>query len=341
MNMIIITILLLSVLVVFHEFGHFIVAKKVGIEVEEFSVGFGKKLFSKKKGETVYSLRALPLGGYVKLAGMEDGDVEYERGFNKKPIWQRMLTLFMGPFMNFFLAVIFLALAFMSMGVPVSLSEKAEIGDTFVGYPADLAGLKPGDQINEINGEKVFSWEQVTKIINNNPEKPLRLLVKRDNQIFDITVTPKNEKEKGIIGIAPKIVMNKLGFFESIKEGFLETIRFTLLIITSLGQMIMGKVSPDLVGPVGMTKMVGHAASMGIGYLLRLAGILSVNLGLLNLFPFPALDGGRILFLGIEAIRRKPINPERENLIHLVGFGLLMLLIVFTTYSDLIRFKLF
>lgn len=338
--MVIITIITLGILVLAHELGHFLVAKQVGIKIHEFSIGFGTKLFGVKRDETDYNIRLLPLGGYVKMAGMEPEDSDDEHGFNRKTVGQRLAVIAMGPLMNFFLAFVFFALMYMVIGVPASMSHTTIIGDTVVGYPADSAGLKPGDKLIMIDGKSVNDWNQVVNLINAKPGKSIAIEYQRNQKHFATKITPKKENGKGFIGISPQIEMRKIGFLESIKQGIIETYQMTVLIIVSLVQMIVGKIAPDLVGPVGITQIVGHAAQMGLGYVLRIAAVLSVNLGLINLLPLPALDGGRIFFLLIEGIRRKPINPEKENFIHFVGFALLIILAVVITFKDLTRFHI-
>ena len=333
-------IFVFGIVVLVHELGHFLVAKKVGIRADEFGLGFGKKIFAVKHGETTYSLNLIPLGGFVKLAGM-DGNEEVETGksYNEKNVWQKMAVIVSGPLMNFLLAFLLFAFIFSWYGVPVNVSNSTEIGNILPGYPAEKAGLQPGDKILAVNGEQVRNWEQVVGIVNRNPNKPTAFTVERDNRQFQVKITPRLEQERkvGLIGITPKVITEKLGPWAAIKNGFLQTVGITWAIIIGLKQMIMGQIAGDVSGPLGIAQMAGQAAKTGMENLLRLTAVLSINLGLFNLLPIPALDGGRLFFLGIEAVRGKPIEPQKEGMVHLVGFMLLIFLLLIVTYKDITR----
>lgn len=336
-------IFIFGLVVLAHELGHFLVAKRVGIRVDEFGMGFGKRLYAFKRGETTYSLNLIPLGGFVKLAGMDgDGEIESGRSYNDKNVWQKIAVIFSGPLMNFVLAFLLFVGIFAFYGVPVDVSNSTEVGNILPGYPAEKAGIQVGDKILAVNGEKVNEWTKVVKVVNSSPGKEIKLTIGRDNTNFDVKVTPKLEKERkvGLIGITPKIISQRMGFLAAIKNGFLQTVGITAAIFVAFKQMIVGQMVGDISGPIGIAQMAGQAAKTGWESVLRLTAVLSINLGLFNLFPIPALDGGRLFFLVIEAIRRKPLEPQKEGMVHFVGFVLLMILLVVVTYKDVIKFFL-
>ncbi|ATW24534.1 RIP metalloprotease RseP [Candidatus Formimonas warabiya] len=330
------SIVIFGILILVHEFGHFITAKANDVKVDEFSLGMGPKVFGFQKGETIYSLRLLPLGGFVRMAGMEDQDQDQEepRGFNKKTVLQRMAIIFAGPLMNFIAALALFILAFMVVGVP---SNSNIIGEVVSGQPAAAAGIRSGDRIVEINGAKVENWEDIVTVIHEKPGHEITLTLSRDNQVKTVQVTPRKDPSSGygVIGIMQS--WERKGLFSATVLGLQNAYDFTKLIIVSLVQMITGAIAPDVAGPVGVVKMVGEVSRFGLGSLMTFAGILSINLGLINLFPIPALDGSRLVFLSLEGLRGRPIDPAKENFIHMIGFVLLMALMVVITYQDILR----
>src|SRR5690554_4584234 len=311
-------ILVLGVMVFFHEMGHFISAKLAGIRVEEFALGFGPKLFSRKKGETVYSIRGFPLGGFCKMTGEAPPDETmseeekkiydeaYEKGecFNQQSPLKRFLVLFNGSFMNFVLAVLIFILIFSVYGLPVDTTNTTIIGDIVPGYPAAEAGFRVGDEIIAINGNEVESWEEVVEIINNTSAEKLTIRYIRDNEILEKEVTPRYDDsvKARVIGISQKLIYERVGFFRAIYLGGLQTWLVFKATIEGFVMMITGKMAVDIGGPVMIASMIGQAASIGIVSLLNLTAFISVNLGIINLLPFPALDGGRIIFLFVEVI---------------------------------------
>lgn len=335
------SIFVFGLLISFHEFGHFIVAKLVGVKVYEFSIGFGPKLLSIPGKDTSYNLRLLPLGGFVRMAGMEPNEevdeLDQERGFNKKSVWQRMSVIFAGPLMNFFLAVLLLAVVFSFQGQPVP-SALSGVGDVVAGDPAQKAGIIAGDRIVAVDGQKVEKWDELVTIISARPEQEITVDVIRDNKELQFTVqTLRNEEGVGKIGIYPMEEYIPIGPLKALSLGAEWTARISLMIMDFISKMIFGQASPDLGGPVRVVTEIGKAAHLGFFMLLQMAAFLSINLGLFNLFPIPALDGSRILFLAWEKLRGRPVDPVRENFIHLVGFGLLLLLMVIITYNDILH----
>lgn len=330
------SIIVFGMLIFFHELGHYAVAKRVGMRVHEFSLGFGPKILGTTRGETVYNLRAVPLGGFVRVAGMDpEEEVEKDRSYQDKTILQRMGFIVAGPLMNFVLAAVLLAFIFMAHGMP---SPTTQISDLVEGQPAQEAGFLPGDRIVAIEGHRVTGWEEVTVLINERPGREIDVLVARDGRELVIPVVPAtDESGLGRIGIYPGSELIKMGPVAAVVGGVEYTVRVTVLIVDFIVKMITGQAPPDLGGPVRIVSEIGRSVDMGVFYLLQLTAFLSINLGLFNLFPIPALDGSRLLFLSIEAVRGKPVDPLKENFIHMVGFGLILLLIVFITYNDVLQ----
>lgn len=337
METIILSIIIFGVLVIFHEFGHFSIAKLIGVKVEEFAVGMGPKIFGIKKGETLYSLRALPLGGFCKMLG-EDEESKDEKSLSNKSILGRGAVFIAGSLMNILLAIILLSIVFFSMGTP-----STSIAEVEKDYPAYSGGIRPGDKIININDQNIKEYSQIETIITENESKDLEIIIERDEETKTITITPKYDENlnRYRIGIRPASEKSLVGsIINSIKEIFY----LTKSIMTLLGQLVTGRInagSLELVGPIGVVAIVNQTAKNGILPVILLAAQISLNLGIFNLLPIPALDGSRLLFLAFEGIRGKPVNPEKEGLFHFVGFVLLMILAVFIGYKDIIRFKNF
>ncbi|MGR6836121.1 RIP metalloprotease RseP [Syntrophomonas erecta] len=337
---IITTLIIIAVLILVHEWGHFITARRVGIPVHEFSLGFGYRLFMIKRNGVEYSLRLIPLGGYVRMSGEEPGDMNDPDGFNNRTPLEKMRVAFAGPFMNFVLAVLIFVYSYAVIGIP-NASNEPELGKVLAGKPADLAGLKTGDRILQINGQEVATWNEFTESLAAYPAgEPMHLKVDRSGKTLPITVTAEINDTTGTpaIGVLSKVTFQRQGIINSIIIGVRQTYELTMLLLSGLGMLFTGGVSAgDLAGPVGITRLVGEAAQVGTVFLLNFTAFLSINLGILNLLPIPALDGSRIVFAIVESIRRKPLEPEKEGFIHWLGFIFLMLLIVIVTYNDIVR----
>lgn len=333
------SLIVFGMLVFFHELGHFIVAKLVKIKVHEFSLGFGPRLMSVLRGETSYSIRAFPLGGFVRMAGMdpaEENEAEEERGFNKKTVLQRISVIFAGPLMNFFLAILLLAVIFIFYGVPDIPTTRVQ--DTLPGKPAAAAGIKPGDVIVEIDGKKIDSWEQLSKTVGASPGRQLDIVVERNRERLSFMMVPyQDEKGLGKIGIQPS--PKKVGLLTALASGTRYTAMLSYQILDYLGKGIARQVPLELGGPVRIVATINEAVESTSWFvnLMSLSAFLSISLGLFNLFPIPALDGSRIMFLVFEKVRGRPVEPQRENFIHMVGFGVLILLIVVITYNDILH----
>ncbi|SHG57089.1 site-2 protease. Metallo peptidase. MEROPS family M50B [Thermosyntropha lipolytica DSM 11003] len=337
---IITTLIIIAVLILVHEWGHFIVARRIGIPVYEFSLGFGYKLFSFNKDGVEYSLRLIPLGGFVRMAGEEPGDHSDPNGFSSRTPGEKMSVAFAGPFMNFILAVLIFVYIYTFIGIPHA-SDEPVLGKVIAGKPAYEAGLRADDRIVEVNGEKINTWEEFTRKIAATPEGDyVELLVQRGEKFITVKVKPIRNESSGvpIIGVMNKITYTKQNIIDSIAIGLKQTYQLTVLLLSGLWLMITGGASAaDLAGPVGITKLVGEAAQVGTVFLLSFTAFLSINLGILNLLPIPALDGSRIVFALVELVRGKPIEPDKEGFIHWLGFIFLMLLIIIVTYNDIVK----
>lgn len=341
-------IFVFGLLIMIHELGHYMVAKWTGVKVLEFSFGFGPKLFGHQGKETLYSLRLFPLGGFVRMYGMdaeidESGQAyiapaDDSRSFMNKKVWQRIAIIAAGPVMNFILAMVLFIMVFAYLGVPVQAEGNA-IGTLIPDKPAVQAGLKVGDRIISVNGIETPDWTTLTSIIHKRPNQEISMVVLRDTEKLEINIKTVLDPQtgNGMIGIAPNVLYQQASILESIKFGFMRTLDFTKFIMITLVQMITGKIPADVGGPVMIAQAVGEAAEQGLANLLGFTGVISIQLGLLNLFPIPALDGSRIIFLFVEGLRGRPLKPERENLIHLVGFVLLLAFAVLITYHDILR----
>ncbi len=333
---VIIALLVFGVIILVHELGHFLAARRVGIEVEEFAIGFGPRIAGFKAGGTNFSVRLLPLGGYVRMLGEEGDQQEKPEGsFSSKTPLQRMLVIASGPIMNFLFAILVFVLIFGVVGLPLN---EPVIGDVLAGSPADGAGFLAGDVVLEIDSQPLSTWVDLQQAVADYSDKPLNVVIDRDGEIITLNVTPRVTDDGFTqIGVAP--ATRRLGVFASIQEGIRQTYEMTVLVLQSLYQIVTGQLpADDLTGPIGIIYFVGEAARAGLVNVLSLAALISVNLGLLNLLPIPALDGSKLVFLGIELVRKKPLDPQKENLVHLVGFALLISLMVFVMYRDIVRF---
>jgi regulator of sigma E protease len=335
-------IIFFSVIIMIHELGHFLVAKSVGIYAEEFSLGMGPRLFMFKGKETVYSLRALPIGGYVKFLGEDDTSTD-PRAFNNANVWKRMAVIFAGPAMNFVLAILLFSIYFAAFGVYDV--ETPIIGNIIEGYPAQEAGLLPGDRIlsiDETDFTKRDDKDAVTGIqtkINESQGSPLKITVLRDKKKLKFTIVPRYDEETGRYLLGFNFgQLRRISLTSALSLSVVQTGRLIVAMIDILGNLIFkGEGINTLTGPVGIVSEIGKAAQAGLKQLLSLGILITINLGIFNLIPFPALDGGRLTLLLVEGLRRKPIDPKKEGYIHLIGFVLLMLLMVLVTFQDIFR----
>jgi regulator of sigma E protease len=434
-------IILLGILIFVHEFGHFLFAKKLGVRVLKFSLGFGPKLIGRKYGDTEYLVSAVPLGGYVKMLGEEPGDELKEEdkpfAYNYQAVWKRFLIVFSGPVFNLFFAAAILFVIFLS-GVPVpkpyvgkvmdnspaaaagfmagdriaaingktvsgwddidvSVNESSgerllfkieregkiielsvtpekstgknifgentevmdigimpllypEVGEVIKNSVAEKAGIKKGDRIIEIEGTPIKTWHDMTAIIHGSPEKPLRLKIKRDENFLELTVTPEKkiskypdgtEKHIGLIGIGPagNNVIKKYNPLKAASLGVKRTWDMIVLTVVMVIKLIQRIVPAEtLGGPIMIFQMAGQQASLGAMNFFMFMAVISINLGVLNLLPIPILDGGHILFLGIEAVRRKPLSEKAIMIAQRIGLAIIITLTAFAFYNDIMRF---
>lgn len=409
-------IVVLGVLVFVHELGHFLFAKRAGILVREFAIGFGPKIYSRKKGETVYSVRLLPLGGFVRMAGedpevievktgslayatrTEEGEIDHlyfyepvgvnrelivgriveidwekklfvrlemedekeerfslhsnailhidhkneiqiapwDRQFGSKTAGQKAMTIFAGPLFNLILTVLFFIIYTAMTGVEYRLP----VLETLPNSPAQQAGILPGDEIQSVNGKKVETYDMLRYALMDSGGKEVTLTVKRGNQLLQLPVTPKKEGEAYVIGARfnTKEMIRDATFIEAVQGGLKDTYNWTVVLLESFGKLITGQTSiKSLGGPVQIGEVTGKVADAGILALIRWTALLSLNLAIFNLLPIPALDGSRLVFIGLEAIRGKPISPNKESMVHFVGFALLMMLMLVVTYNDIVK----
>lgn len=332
---ILLAVVLFLLLIVFHEFGHFIVAKKSGIKVNEFAVGMGPLIYSKEKGETKYSFRAIPIGGYCAMEG-EDDESNDPRSFDNAPAFKRFLTILAGPVANLIIAVLVFTIVGGISGVVTT-----EVSDFIEDSPAKIAGIEKGDEILKLNGKEISDFTEISKVVNDfykdkDFEKEINVEVKRDGKDLDFNFKPKVEAENVYIGIIP--ARRTPGFFEAIALGFKETGRNIKMIFTILGRLFTGKLALGaLSGPVGVLKELGNQAQSGLANLLYFLAYISVNLAVFNLLPIPALDGSKLLTSAIEMITGKKINKKLEEKITMIGFFILLGLILVVSIKDIIN----
>lgn len=334
MNIIYLLLALLafSILIIGHELGHFILAKLNDVKVEEFSVGMGPKLFGKKGKETEYSLRAIPFGGYIKMLGEQGEESCDSRAFSNKKPFQRLLIVAAGPIMNFILAIILFAIIGYASGIKIPIVSKLEINT-----PAYTSGILTGDKIIAVDDSKVSSWDEFIGMVNEKKDNAMKITLIRKNNIIDKTIKPIKipEENRYIIGIYPSIV--KTNFSGAISYGFSETKHLTKETFKFLGGLFKHKVPLSGVGgPISVMRISTKAAQNGILTLLFISAYISVQLGIFNLLPIPALDGGWILISIIEMIIGKKLNEERVAKVTYVGFVLLMTLAILVTIKDIL-----
>ena len=416
MKTVIAFIFMFGLLVFIHELGHLIFAKPAGMLAREFAIGFGPKIFSFRKNETLYTIRLLPIGGYVRVAGEDPEIIEikpghriglelnddekvekiivnhkekhpfarvievervdldhdlviegyevdeydekltfsvdrkalfvmdetetqiapYDRQFASKNKRQRAMQLFAGPMMNFILAIVLLVILGIIQGVP---TEQAIIDNVQKNSPAQEAGFKDKDEIIAINGQTIDSWKGFVDVVRHAPNEPLEMKVSRNDRTLNLNVTPAKVKiQDEVIGQIGVQQAFEKSLFGTIKYGFEETYDVTKMILTNLYMLITGQYSIDMLsGPVGIYDATDQVVQTGFNNFLKWTAMLSINLGIINLVPLPALDGGRLLFVGVEAIRGKPIPPEKEGIFHFIGFAFIMLLMIVVTWNDIQR----
>jgi regulator of sigma E protease len=346
------TLLLLNLLVVVHEFGHFWVARRCGIRTPEFSVGFGPLLWKTVKNGVQYSVRAIPLGGFVKIAGMDialEGDGKGEEEienispnelFASLPLWKKLAIIIAGPLNNIILAFLSLILIVACLGIPYKyVDNHPKIGSVEFKSPAYEAGLKTGDIIISINRKPIKNWEDLARTVNASPQKTLIFKIDRDNKIFDVPIKPFYDPHYkiGRVGISAPFVLKRIPLREAVAKGVMYGIDSFREVILALGRLVIGKERATGIGPIGMVGMMKQAAESGLFQFLFIFPMLNLFLGIFNLLPIPLplLDGGWVTILILERIRRKEFSAEQKAMAQMIGIGLMIFLFVLITYGDI------
>lgn len=359
---ILIAIIVFGLIIAIHEFGHFIAAKLNGVQVNEFAIGMGPKLIKFKKGETLYSLRAFPIGGFCAMEG-EDTSSENPRAFDKKKVWQRMIVVLAGAFMNILLGFVLLIVTTSMFNlVPTRyVSQFAEESAFSYGYntncwsimnmqgsvpvsTSDESGLMVGDEILSINGSGIWTITDLSYKLQTTDKNDFTLVVRRDDEKITLEhIKFENKLSGGRMDF--KVVGEDKNILNVLNYSFRDTVATGKLVWMSLGDLVTGKYGfHDLSGPIGTISVISEAATTGVNLKERLGSILSltvfitINVGIFNLLPIPGLDGSRFLFMVIEAIRRKPIKKEREAMVHLIGMAALFLFMIIITVQDVTKF---
>lgn len=349
-NSVLAFIIVLGVLIFFHELGHFLIARLFGVGVEKFSLGFGPRLFGRQVGMTDYRVSLIPLGGYVKMVGDEPGgDIDPELkslAFTQKSVGKRFLIVAAGPLFNLLLAVVIFFGVFAATGVYI---HRPTIGEVQSGTPAAEAGLKADDRVRVISGIPVESWEEMAEQIGKSEGEPIELTVERGDETLTLTLKPQlratknlfgEDIERYVIGITSKsdFEQQTLGPIQALSESFVKTYEVTELTVVSVIKLIQGKLPATTIGgPIKIAKMAGAQAKEGLVNLLVFTAVISVNLGILNFLPIPVLDGGHLMFFTIEAVTRRPVSTKIREVAQQIGIFLLILLMIFVIYNDIVN----
>lgn len=344
------TLILLNFIVVIHELGHFWVARRNGIRTPEFSVGFGPLIAKTVHNGVQYSLRAVPLGGFVKIAGMaialegdetnEDQEIPQKERFDSLSLIKKIAIIVAGPINNLLLAFATLILMPIFLGVPMDIqTDQAIIGFVDAKTPAYEAGLTTGDRIVSIDGNPIEKWEDLVNTVNRNPEKPLRFVIQRGDRTFERTIKPYRHPgtHKGLIGIQAPIVFEKLPLNEAVVYGVKQSFYSIVAVVEAVGRLIVGKERASGIGPIGMVGTIQQATNSGMFYLLSIFASFNLFLGFFNLLPIPLplLDGGWVSILILERLRKKEFTPNQKSIAQMIGLGLMLALFVLITLGDI------
>ena len=340
-------ILALGILIIVHEGGHFLVARLSGMRVDRFSIGFGPKLFSFKRGETIYQIAAIPLGGFVQIAGLNPGEeglaADDPRSYPNRPVWQRLATIFAGPGTNYLFAALLMVLVYVAYGVPIP-GKAPLVGGLVSGKPAAAAGLQPGDELVAVDGKQITDFNQVAPAINASQGREIAIDLMREGKPMTVKVTPAKDGNDYRIGIeiAPKEEYAPAPLGRCVVEGLRFPYDYSRFILHGFGEIFAGRQKAEFSGPIGIVKVMKRQIALGFKNTLAIIAIISVYLGLFNLLPLPALDGGRMVFLFWELLSRRRVNQKIEATVHMVGMFVLLGFIVWVTIgNDLGLAKLF
>ncbi|WP_028585153.1 RIP metalloprotease RseP [Desulfogranum mediterraneum] len=353
MNSLFSFILVLGILIFVHELGHFLFAKAFGVKVLKFSLGFGSKVVGRKWGETEYLLSAFPLGGYVKMYGEHEGDEvageEQHRSFAHKPVWQRFGIVLGGPLFNLLFAIGLFFMIFAVTGLPEAI-DTTVIGEVAADSAAQQAGIESGDEILAINGVETTSWQEVSGMIRESGGEPVELSVRRDGELLNIIARPTMSKTKNLFGEevgeryllgivrAEELVYQPVSLLQAGEAALVQTWNLSYLTVMAIVKMIQRVIpASELGGPIRIAEIAGQQLEAGWLNLISFMGMLSVNLGILNLLPIPVLDGGHLVFLTLEGIRRRPLNEQTMAISQRIGIALLGTLMIFVFYNDILR----
>lgn len=347
-------LVVLTVLVFVHEMGHYLVARWCGVRVDVFSIGFGRELVGwNDKSGTRWKVSMIPLGGYVKFSGDEDAasrpsagamaDTEDDGNFHTKPLWQRAAVVFAGPAVNYIFAAILFAGMFMTYGVPSTTNRISAVVENSA---AAEAGLMPGDRIVAMNDQPIERFEDLRQFMALNLDRPVDATIERDGRVLVLPVRPHLDEQKdslnntirrGLLGVrSERREMREVGVAEATWEGAAQTITMTAVNLEALWDIVTGHRSSDEIsGPIGIARMTGQAAEISPAAVINIMAVISVGLGMINLFPIPMLDGGHLLFYAIEAIKRKPMSERAQEFSFKIGFALVISLMVFATVNDI------
>ena len=332
------TIFVFGIIVFIQEFGHFITAKASGMRVDEFAIGFGPAIAKKRKGETLYSIRAIPLGGYNKIAGMDPEEPLDDRSFLNKPVWKRFIVIAAGAVFNFLLAIVIFFMIYAVNGIQTPSMEPV-VGNMMSNSPAMTAHMTVNDRIVSINGKPVNEWTDISKSLQGTANTLVPIVVNRDGVNQELTVIPEAVGNDGraVIGINPVMNSMPLNVAEAVVQS-LHTTGFVLVsMVDGIWSMITGHTNAELAGPIGVAQMAGQVAESGFANLLQFTALLSLNLGVINLLPIPALDGGHLIVLIIEGITRRRLPAKALQYIQMTGIVILLALFVYATTHDISR----
>lgn len=341
---VIVPLLVLGFLIFMHELGHFVVAKRGGFAVLELSFGMGPRLLRVTRGETDYSLRLLP-GGFVRVASRagsspEDPAVAPERTYEGRPLLSRLAFIAAGPAMNFVLALVLLVAVFWVIGIDQPTLDSTVLGDVVAGSPAAQAGLRPGDRVVAVDGQAVGDWAAMVAKVQETLGRTVVVTYERAGTRYEVRIVPAphpRDPSRGYLGVATGIRHSRLPLPTALRQSVVEVSKMLAVWFVGLAGIFAGEGAPDVSGPVGIIQMLGEASGFGLANLFYLAAMISANFALINLLPIPALDGSRLVFLALEKVRGRPVPPEQEGRIHMLGYALLMGLLVLLTYRDLLR----